>query len=169
MPKFELTRFGDRDAVWSENPPDPLDDPDLYDEIMLRRVLAYGIDAAILMMLVGAMWVLVIFSLGLLWPAKLILTPLLPILYHSYFVGACGATLGMQLMDVEVRSWTGRRPDYFQAFVLTALFYATVFPSGFLILIVCLLNDRRRTLHDFLAGTVSVRYSHRAATKAGLA
>ena len=169
MPKFELTRFEGRDAVWSGNPPDPLDDPDLYDEIMLRRVFAYGIDAAILMVLVEAMWVLVIFSLGLLWPAKLILTPLLPILYHSYFVGACGATLGMQLMDIEVRSWTGRRPDYFQAFVLTALFYATVFPSGFLILIVCLLNDRRRTLHDFLAGTVTVRYSHLAATKAGLA
>ena len=63
----------------------------------------------------------------------------------------------MQFMDVEIRSWTGRRPDYLQAFIMTALFYATVFPSGFLVLIVVLFNDRRRTLHDFLAGTLAVR------------
>ena len=107
---------------------------------------------------------LVILSLGLFWPIKLLITPLLPVAYHTYFVGRSGATPGMQLMDVEIRSWTGRRPDYVQAFLMTALFYVTVLPTGFLVLVVALFNDRQRTLHDFLAGTLGIRRSRLAGT-----
>jgi uncharacterized RDD family membrane protein YckC len=67
-------------------------------------------------------------------------------------------------MDVEIRSWTGRRPDYVQAFLMTALFYATVLPTGFLVLAVALFNDRQRTLHDYLVGTLGVRRGRLAAT-----
>ena len=151
------------DAAWHEGPPGRLDDPDLYDGLAWRRAAGYLIDAFLLLLVIGGLWVLVILSLGLLWPIQAVVTPLLPLAYHTWFVGRAGATPGMQLMDVEIRSWTGRRPDYLQAFVMTALFYATVLPTSFLVLVLALLNDRQRTLHDYLAGTLGVRHSRLAA------
>jgi uncharacterized RDD family membrane protein YckC len=41
--------------------------------------------------------------------------------------------------------------------VQTALFYLTVSPTCGLILLVALINPRKRTVHDFVAGTVMVR------------
>ncbi|MEE8534923.1 MAG: RDD family protein, partial [Kiloniellales bacterium] len=79
--------------------------------------------------------------------------------YHSYFVGHDGATPGMRLLDVEIRVWTGRRPDYVQAFLVALLFYATVLPTSWLVLVVALFNERNRTLHDLLTGTLAVRRS----------
>jgi uncharacterized RDD family membrane protein YckC len=37
------------------------------------------------------------------------------------------------------------------------LFYLTVYGTGFLILLFVLINRRKRTLHDVLAGTLMVR------------
>ena len=152
-------------ASWREGPPDRPDAPDLYNGLAWRRAAGYLIDAFVLLLLITGLWVLVILSLGLLLPIKLVVTPLLPVAYHTYFVGHAGATPGMRLMDVEIRSWTGWRPDYLQAFVMTALFYATVLSTGFLVLVVALLNDRQRTLHDYLAGTLGVRRSRLAAAR----
>jgi uncharacterized RDD family membrane protein YckC len=150
------------DAAWREEPPGRPGDPDLYDGLAWRRAAGYLIDAFVLLLAFAGLWVLVILSLGLLWPIKLVVTPLLPLAYHTYFVGRAGATPGMRLMDVEIRSWTGRRPDVLQAFVMTALFYATALSTGFLVLVVALFNDRQRTLHDYLAGTLGVRRSRLA-------
>jgi uncharacterized RDD family membrane protein YckC len=149
-------------AAWQDGPPARLDDPDLYDGLALRRAAGYLVDALLLLALIAGLWLLVILSLGLLWPLKVLVTPLLPVAYHTYFVGRSGATPGMQLMDVEIRSWTGRRPDYVQAFLMTVLFYVSVLPTGFLVLVVALFNDRQRTLHDFLAGTLGIRRSRLA-------
>jgi uncharacterized RDD family membrane protein YckC len=151
------------DAAWRDGPPNPLDDAELYDGMAWRRAVGYLIDACVLLLVVAGLWLLVILSLGLLWPIKLLVTPLLPLVYHTYFVGQSGATPGMQVMDVEIRAWTGQRPDYLQAFLMTVLFYATVLSTGFLLLVVALFNDRQRTLHDYLAGTLGVRRSRLAA------
>ena len=94
-----------------------------------------------------------IFSFGLLSPLLLVL-PVLGVLYHSYFIGSAGATPGMKLMDLEVRSWTGRPVDFAQAFIMTAIFYVTMPPTGGLILLIALF-----TLHDLLSGTIVVRAS----------
>ena len=67
------------------------------------------------------------------------------------------ATPGQRLFDLEVRSWTGGRLEYSQAFLNTVLFYTSVLLTAWLILAVTLFNDRRRALHDFLAGTLVVR------------
>ena len=163
MHRFDPPSTNVADAGWRDGPPGRLDDPVLYDGLALRRAVGYLIDAFLLLLVLAGLWLLVILSLGLLWPIKLLVTPLLPLAYHTYFVGRAGATPGMQLMDVEVRSWTGRRLNYPQAFLMTALFYATVLPTGFLVVVVALFNDRQRTLHDYLAGTLGLRHSHLAA------
>ncbi len=158
LPSRETT-----DAGWHDGPPGRLEDPDLYDGLAIRRAAGYLVDALVLLMVIAGLWVLVVLSLGLLLPIKLMITPLLPVAYHTWFIGKAGATPGMQLMDVEIRSWTGRRPDFIQALVMTALFYVTVLPTSFLVLVVALFNDRQRTLHDYLAGTVGLRRSRMAA------
>ena len=159
MSRFDLPSTEGTDAAWRDGPPGRLDDPELYDGLAWRRAVGYLIDAFVLVLCVVCLWVLVILSLGLLWPIKLLVTPLLPVAYHTYFIGRTGATPGMRLLDVEVRGLSGRPPDYLQAFLMTALFYATVLPTGFLVLVVALFNDRQRTLHDYLTGTLGVRSS----------
>jgi uncharacterized RDD family membrane protein YckC len=63
----------------------------------------------------------------------------------------------MRVFDLELRPVSGERPSFLQALIQTVLFYVTVGMTCSLILLVALFNRRRRTLHDFLAGTVMVR------------
>ena len=168
--RINLPAVGREGAAWEDLPPDPLDDPDLYDGIMWRRVVGYAVDVLILMvilMAVGfALFFIGVLSFGLLLPLKLLIPPLVPLAYHSYFIGHDGATPGMRMFDVEVRAWTGGRPDYLQAFLMTVLFYVTVMFTFWLILIFALFNDRNRTAHDYLSGAVVVRRTRILATGA---
>ena len=168
MAKRNLPDRLQADAAWGTAPPDPLDDPDLYDGLLWRRPMAYLLDALIVAVAAFVLWfalgLLTILSLGLLFPVKVVALAVLPIAYHTYFIGAGGATLGMRFFDVEVRTWTGTRPGYPQGFLMTVLFYTTVTLTSWLILALCLFNDRRRTLHDYLAGTLAVRHTRVLAT-----
>jgi len=138
--------------------PDPLSFPVLYDGILWRRPLAYLIDAAIIGALFGAWLWLVLISFGLLWILTSIAFLLIPILYHALLVGGRhSATLGMRLCGLEVRSWEGERPDFWQGLLMAVLFYVTVVCTSLLILLVVLINDRRRTVHDYLSGVVVIR------------
>ncbi len=97
-------------------------------------------------------------SLGLLFPIMPVGLSLVPVAYHTLLIGGpWSATLGMLLFDLEVRSWTGARPGYLQALLMTLVFYTSVGLTGFLILVVALFNARHRTLHDYLSATVVVR------------
>ena len=40
-----------RDAAWEGEPPRPLEDPDLFDGILWRRAVGYGIDVLLLMVI----------------------------------------------------------------------------------------------------------------------
>ncbi|MGH6961020.1 MAG: RDD family protein, partial [Dongiaceae bacterium] len=78
--------------------------------------------------------------------------------YGTLFIGGGeGATPGMRLFGIEARGLNGGRPDYFQAFLMTALFYATVPVTSFLILIVAFFTEHNRTAHDFLSGITVIR------------
>jgi uncharacterized RDD family membrane protein YckC len=151
------------DAPWTGAPPDPLDEPALYDGLLWRRPIAYLLDLVLIALAAFAVWALLgllsILSFGLLLPLQVVVLTLLPLAYHTWFIGSRGATPGMRLLDVELRSWTGARPDYTRAALQTALFYVTVALTTWLVLIVALFNDRRRTVHDYLGGTVGVRHS----------
>jgi len=150
-----------RDIAWAGDPPTPFAAPEYYRGMLVRRVFAYWVDVLCIALLVAfawlVLWMLAIASLGLLSPLLLVLG-LIPVLYHTLTIGGPhSATPGMRLTGVEVRSWTGERPSYLQAFVQTILFYVTVYPTWSLVLVVALFNERRRTLHDILAGTLVIR------------
>ena len=150
--------------TWTGTPPDPLAHPELYDGLLWRRSLAYLFDCCVIGLLLVAGWsslvVLGLLSFGLLLPLVPLLVGLIPIAYHALLVGGRHhATLGMRLFDLEVKTWAGGRPDFWQGLLMAAMFYATLAFTCFLILLVAVFNDRRRTLHDYLAGVVVVRCS----------
>ena len=123
-------------------------------------VSRYGLkrrDVVLLGIAAGLLWfVLVIMTFGLL-AVLLPVIAFLPLLYHGFFVGSKGATPGMRIMGLEVRTLAGPPPDYLQAFLLAAIFLFTIVPTAWLVLLVALFNERRRTLHDWIVGTVVVR------------
>ena len=132
-----------------------------FDGIILARSIAYIADLLILSVILFAatiaFGILGILTFGLLWPGA----TLGPLLTLAYFVlglgGPHSATPGMRWQGIELRTWDGRRPGYVQAALQTILFYVTVGVSWALVLVIPLLNDRRRGLHDILCGTVVIR------------
>lgn len=150
-----------RTASWSGNPPEPFAAPGYFRGVITRRVFAYCIDVVLIALLLVPAWFLcaavTVLSLGLLSPVWLIFG-LVPVLYHSLLIGGRrSATLGMRMLEIEVRSWTGERPTVLQAFVQTVLFYVTTAATCWLILLIAPFERRRRTLHDILAGTLVIR------------
>ncbi len=161
LPSLRLGPGTRNHTAWDQAPPDPLADPDIYDGVLPRRATAYILDLA----LICGLWIALsiafgvagILTFGALTPLGLVVLAVLPIAYHTFFLGRDGATPGMRVFDLELRSWTGRTPDYPLAFLTTVLFYASVSLTVWLVLLVPLFTDRNRTLHDILAGTVMLR------------
>ena len=142
--------------------PDPAAFPELYEGVLWRRVLAYLVDLVVIGLVMAGVAVvfalLTVLSLGLLAPVLWFLFGLVPLAYHTLLLaGRHSATFGMRIFDLELRATDGARPGFVQALVQTALFYITIGLTCSLILLVALFNRRRRTLHDFFAGTVMVR------------
>lgn len=144
-----------RPFSWA-TPPDPLARPDLFEGIILKRVLAYLVDVALLLGVTGFLWLLVVMTFGLLAGIAAIVTPLIPLAYHTLLIGGPdSATLGMRMTGIRVRRLDGGAPDYPQAALLTLLFYASMALTG-LLLVVAFFNERGRCLHDYLSGTITV-------------
>ena len=132
-----------------------------FEGITKKRVFAYLIDVFILMLIGMALatvgTIVGVLSFGLLSAPIALLVLLLPLAYHTTMIGGPqSSTFGMRAMGIEVRTWDNRRPGMLQAAVQTMVFYVSVFSASFLVLLVVFFNDRRRTLHDLLCGTVIV-------------
>lgn len=141
--------------------------PEYFAGVTLKRVLAYAIDILIVGALALPVWFIGTFlsalSFGLLAPVQALALALLPLAYHILLLaGSHSATIGMRIMGLRVMSlsrdaltWSGR-PTLFQAMIQIVAFYGSMALTGALILLIALFNPRRRTLHDWLAGTVVV-------------
>ena len=142
--------------------PDPAAFPEVYEGVLWRRVAAYLVDLLCIGIVAVGLWIvfamLWLMSFGLLGPLLWFLFGLIPLAYHTLLLSSArSATIGMRVFDLELRSVSGERPSFLQALIQTALFYITVSMTCSLVLLVALFNRRRRTLHDFLAGTVMIR------------
>src|SRR4051812_29391325 len=144
--------------------PEPATHPELFDGVLSRRAFAYLIDICVIGAIMLAAWIvfalLTVVSFGLLGPGLWFLFGVIPLIYHTLLVGGRrGATVGMRLLDLELRSWDGDRPVLLQALAHAVLFYLTVGATCSLILLFALINKRCRTLHDVLSGMLMVRSS----------
>ncbi|MGB9043047.1 MAG: RDD family protein, partial [Pseudolabrys sp.] len=76
--------------------------------------------------------------------------------------GPASATIGMRMMDLEMRTWYGA-PAYFVLGAVHAIaFWFTVSFFTPFVLLVAFFNERRRLLHDILLGTVIINNAARA-------
>jgi uncharacterized RDD family membrane protein YckC len=150
---------------------DPATNPELFEGVLPRRVVAFAIDYIILAIPVVLVAVFIfifgIITLGFGWALYLLLSPGAVIWALVYFGMTLGgprsATIGMRVMDLEMRTWYGA-PAYFVLGAVHAIaFWFTVSFFTPFVLLVAFFNQRRRLLHDILLGTVVINNSVRAA------
>jgi uncharacterized RDD family membrane protein YckC len=148
---------------------DPWAQPELFRGVLTRRALAFLIDLIVLSIPVILAIVLIavfgVITLGLGWALFWLVSPATVIWAVIYYGASLGgphsATLGMRVMDLELRTWYGA-PGYFVLGAMHAvLFWTSVSFLSPLVLLVGLFNGRRRLLHDFLLGTVVINSSVR--------
>jgi uncharacterized RDD family membrane protein YckC len=146
---------------------DPWLQPELFRGVLTRRVFAFLIDLVVLSIpvILACMFVAVfgVVTLGLGWALFWLISPASVIWALVYYGASLGgphsATLGMRVMDLQLRTWTGA-PGYFVLGAAHALlFWLSVSFFTPLILLVGLFNGRRRLLHDMILGTVVINSS----------
>jgi uncharacterized RDD family membrane protein YckC len=149
---------------------DPVLQPELFRGVAIRRVFAFLIDLVVIAIpvILGYLFIAVfgLITLGLgwalfwlAWPASVVWA----ILYYGASIGgAHSATVGMRVMDLELRTWYGS-PGYFVLGAMHAvLFWVSISFLTPLIVLVGLFNGRRRLLHDIILGTVVINSSVRS-------
>jgi uncharacterized RDD family membrane protein YckC len=150
---------------------DPDRNPELFDGVLSRRIVAFLIDA---FLIIGPIVLLALFifvfglvTLGLGWLLFWLLSPIFVIWAIVYTGSTLGspqsATVGMRMMDLEMRIWNGGRMYFLLGAVHVIFFWVLTTTLTPLVLLVGLLNGRRRLLHDFLTGTVLINNERRAA------
>jgi uncharacterized RDD family membrane protein YckC len=149
---------------------DPATSPELFDGVLARRIIAFIIDLIILaipiVLLSMFIFVIGVVTLGFGFILYALLSPIMvlwALFYYGITLGSArSATLGMRVMDLEMRTWYGA-PAYFVLGAVHAIvFWITVSVLTPFVLLVCLFNDRRRCLHDILVGTVVINNEVRA-------
>jgi uncharacterized RDD family membrane protein YckC len=149
---------------------DPAVSPELFAGVLERRLVAFIIDLVIIAVpvLFVSMLILVfvVLTLGLAWLLFWFLTPatvIWAICYYGMTLGSpASASIGMRIMDLEMRTWYGAPAYFVLGAVHAVVFWVTCSVLTPLILLLGFLNDRRRLLHDILVGTVVINNPARA-------
>lgn len=164
---------GSGDTIWRNDPSasaraqeafDPWEQPELFRGVLTKRFFAFLIDLVILAIpiVLGVIFIALfgVVTLGLGWFLFWLVSPLSVIwalIYYGLSLGGPhGATVGMRLMDIEMRTWSGERPYFVLGAVHAILYWVSVSFLTPLVLLVGLFNGRRRLLHDIVLGTVLV-------------
>jgi len=148
---------------------DPAANPELFEGVLARRVVAFVLDAMVIAIpvIIAAIFIFVfgLITLGLGWFLFWILSPaaiVWALVYYGLTLGgSSSATIGMRAMELQMRTWYGQ-PGYFVLGAVRAVvFWVSVTVLTPLILVVGLLNGRRQLLHDILLGTVVINSPQR--------
>lgn len=149
---------------------DPATQPELFEGVLARRVVAFCIDVVVIAvpLIFVAIFIFMfgLVTLGLGWFLFLFYGPIAVIwalvYYGMTFGSPASATIGMRMVDLEMRTWYGA-PCYFVLGAVHAIaFWLTVSFLTPFVLLVALFNDRRRLVHDILLGTIVINNEARA-------
>ena len=99
---------------------DPVANPELFEGVLARRVVAFVIDLMVLAVPLIALAIFIfifgLFTFGLGWLLFWLMSPaavVWALAYYGFTLGSpASATLGMRIMDLELRTWYGA-PAYF--------------------------------------------------------
>jgi uncharacterized RDD family membrane protein YckC len=151
---------------------DPVVNPELFEGVLARRIVAFLIDVIIIAIPVFAasafifLFGLITFGLG--WLLFWLLSPISVIWALAYYGftlgGPASATIGMRAMEIEMRTWYGAPAYFVLGAVHAVVFWVTVSVLTPFILLVGFFNPRRRLLHDFLVGVILINTQSRAVT-----
>jgi uncharacterized RDD family membrane protein YckC len=137
---------------------DPVTQARLFDGVIRKRTVAFIVDAIIILVLTVVAYVVVallgVITLGLAWLLFGLVFPAVGLGYNALTVGGPNsATIGQRMMGLEVRMWFGGKVT-----PLIAAFHALLFWFSLVIFCPILLwaffDQRKRCLHDILAGVV---------------
>jgi uncharacterized RDD family membrane protein YckC len=149
---------------------DPYQHPEYFEGVLARRLISFFIDLVVIMVPVAFAWIFILFfgfvTFGLGWLLFGLIAPgtvIWALIYCGATLGSpASATIGMRTVDLEMRTWYGE-PCYFLLGAVHAIvFWLTISALTPLVLVVGLLNDRGRLLHDLLLGTVVINNEYRA-------
>ena len=150
---------------------DPYLQPELFRGVATRRSFAFLIDLIVISVpvILGYIFIALfgVVTLGLGWALFWLAWPASVIWAIVYFGASVGgprsATIGMRVMDLEMRTWYGA-PAYFVLGAVHAVaFWFSVSALTPFILLVAFFNQRKRLLHDIVLGTVIINNPQRAA------
>ncbi len=161
------TQYGEprRDAF------DPIAEPEYFDGVLGRRFVAFLIDAVLICAPIGAAAVF-IFVFGFLtfgfgWFLFSLLSPGFVIWALAYtgltLGGPRSATVGMRAMGIEMRQSSGAPMNTLLAVLSVVLFWVLLSVLTPFVVLVGLLNARKRLLHDLILGTVVTNSDERTA------
>ena len=131
---------------------DPVLNWDLFDGVLPRRLLAFAIDAAIIFAAAAlATVVIIVFgfvTLGLGWWLFTLLYPgtvIWALIYYGSTLGSpASATIGMRVMDIEMRTWYGAPAYFVLGAVHAVVYWISVSVLTPFIVLVGFFNARRR-------------------------
>lgn len=144
--------------------PDPETAPELFEAILQRRAMAFGIDLVILLILSTFLFVFAVifgiltFGLGLL--ALPLVLPFAILAYYTVTLGSpARATLGMRTMDLVLTPTRGPPLDGWKILVHPIVFWISCWVAWPVSLAIALFTPRREMVHDLVTGTLMVRRS----------
>lgn len=138
----------------------PVTQPQLFDAVIRKRCVAFVIDAIIIGILwavaVVAVTILGVLTLGLAWLLFGLIFPAVGLGYNALTIGGPkSATVGQRMMGLTVPMWYGGKVT-----PLIAAFHALLFWFSLVIFFPILLwaffDQRKRCLHDILAGVLVI-------------
>ena len=135
--------------------PDPVDRPDYYRNVPLKRFFAWLIDVTIIGVLAAVITPLTAFTAVFFFPAFMIVVGFF---YRWFTLSGRSATWGMRMMSIELRSNLGERFDSGAAFLHT-LGYTLTISTGALQLVsilLMLISGRKQGLTDHLMGSAAI-------------
>ena len=149
---------------------DPYANPEFFEGVLARRMIAFAIDLAIITVpvILGCIFIFMFgfITLGLGWGLFFLVSPgsvVWALVYYGATMGGpASATIGMRVMDIEMRTWYGAQAYFVLGAVHAIVFWISVSVLTPFILLVGFFNARHRLLHDMLVGAVLVNNPARA-------
>lgn len=135
--------------------PDPDYDHAFYDGVPAKRFFAWVLDVVMIAVIAFVIGLLTLTALLWIWP---ILYLTISFLYRSLTISSGSATLGMRLMNIELRNGSGSRLTGGEAAIHTIL-YLCLSASMILQVIsigMMVISGRHQGLHDMVLGTAAI-------------
>lgn len=142
--------------------PDPDHDPQFYEGVALRRLIAFLLDTLVIVVLwffvLIAAFLVSFLTFGIAAPIMMLMLGFTGLIYRWIMLWQRSATLGMLATGIEVRDQNGEKCDPATAFLHSLAFIGTLyfFPLAVIGWILMSSSPHGRALHDMMVKTVVI-------------